>query len=85
MLYVEIPRGHFEPMHDGDDGDDDDVGVLLFPFFPTLQFLCFSVLVVVSRTLCNAYESTESGEVPLRFRIFRTQLRFEKQRTCERH
>lgn len=41
MLNVEIPRGHFEPMHDGDDGDDDDVGVLLFPFFPHIAVSVF--------------------------------------------
>lgn len=54
-------------------------------FFSPFQFQCFFCACCGSRTLCNAYESTPSGEVPLRRWVCRTHFRTEKQCTCERH
>lgn len=48
-------------------------------FFPHFNFIVFFCACCGSRTLCNAYESTPSGEVPLRRRVCRTHFRTEKQ------
>lgn len=56
------------------------VGVLLFLsyffFFLPISFSEYCACCG-SRTLCNAYKSTSSGEVPLRHRVCRTHFRNE--------